>query len=64
MKIFIPISDALLSERGELKGALVPFAPELLTDKSKKGRPNNWLSEDNYSCARKRLGNVEVRALS
>ena len=63
MKIFVPISDELLSERAELKGALVPFAPELLVDNSQKGRPNNWLSEESYLCARKRLGTVEIQAL-
>ena len=57
MKVFVPISDDLLSERAELKGALVPFTPELLSDKFEGNRPTNWLSEDNFLCAQQRLNN-------
>ncbi|MFT7687576.1 MAG: hypothetical protein ACI9FB_002932 [Candidatus Azotimanducaceae bacterium] len=59
MKIFVPISDQLLSDRAELKGALVPFTQKMLADKLEKERPANWLSENNFLCARQRLNRLD-----
>ncbi|MBL4680475.1 MAG: hypothetical protein JKY88_07100 [Pseudomonadales bacterium] len=47
MKIFVPMSDALLSEHGELSGTLVPFTPDLLLNRpegEKRQEPACWIS--------------------
>jgi hypothetical protein len=55
MKIFIPMPD----ESGQqLGGSLVPFSSEFIGahQEVKEGRmPRNWLSDDDYTSACKRL---------
>lgn len=36
MKVFVPMSDALLSDRGELSGNLVPFTRDLLVRRAER----------------------------
>ena len=48
MKVFIPMSDALLSECGELSEELIPFTPELIikVGAEKREPPNGWLGAE------------------
>lgn len=58
MKVFVPISDALLGNKGRLTETLVPFNPEFLpeTGRAREGRkPANWISDTDYASACKRL---------
>ena len=56
MKVFIPMTDKMLSEQAEMTGVLVPFTPELIVDgESKQAKPVNWIPESNYQQACKRL---------
>jgi len=59
MKVFIPITDALLSDRGELSGVLVPFTPDLLVNRVKQNRkqkPDHWIPAHDLQSAMQRLG--------
>ena len=64
MKIFVPMSDKLLSNDAEMRGMLVPFTPELLQSNGdqapaetppKRRRLVNWIQESNYAEACSRL---------
>lgn len=61
MKVFIPVSDAILGTAGELGGQLVPFQPDFLpasttSGRSKEGyKPANWISDSDYASACERL---------
>lgn len=56
MKIFVPMSDELLEQRGTDAQRLVPFDPEFLAGKARAGRkPSNWISDSDYRSACKRL---------
>ncbi|MDP7575718.1 MAG: hypothetical protein QGH99_02040 [Pseudomonadales bacterium] len=51
MKVFVPISDDLLSDQAELPGKLVPFSPEYLVvdvESESCTKPANWISDTNY----------------
>ena len=63
MKVFVPMSDALLSDQGELTGTLVPFDPLFLNIQSgEENRPANWISDTDFNAARQRL-NQTVRSM-
>ncbi len=54
MRKFIPMSDELLSEQGEMTGTLVPFNPEFLLEAVEIGngrKPVNWVTESDYRAA-------------
>ncbi|MDA0788078.1 MAG: hypothetical protein O2780_01320 [Proteobacteria bacterium] len=60
MKVFIPMSDVVLDDdRCELTGKLVPFNPEFLAPRegqnSLSNKPRNWIADDDYISACKRL---------
>ncbi len=58
MKIFVPMPDDILIERGDVSGRLVPFSPEFLmpSGEVKEGKkPRNWISDNDYSTALERL---------
>ena len=56
MKVFVPMSDALLSDQGELTGTLVPFDPLFLTAQvGEDDRPANWISDTDFNAACQRL---------
>jgi len=56
MKVFVPVSDDLLSKRGADSSRLVPFNPEYLAGSKRQGRkPANWISDSDYGSACKRL---------
>ncbi len=58
MKIFVPLSDAVLGRDSELYGQLVPFDPSFLAagqERSEGRKPSNWISESDYEQARERL---------
>ena len=67
MKVFIPICDQLLSDRGELTGKLVPFNPRFVIEAGKSGdeqKPTNWISDTDYKNARQRLRQCTAKAVS
>jgi|SaaInl7_135m_RNA_FD_contig_21_2059848_length_318_multi_3_in_0_out_0_1 hypothetical protein len=57
MKVFVPMSDEVLGETGELHGKLVPFSPEFLEPNRENAnrKPCNWISGDDYLSACRRL---------
>ena len=58
MKIFVPMSDAVLGDNGEVCQSLVPFDPAFLLEgeRASEGRkPSNWVTDSNYEDARQRL---------
>lgn len=58
MKVFVPISDALLGTKGRVTETLVPFNPEFLPEagRAKEGcKPANWIPEADYASACRRL---------
>ena len=47
MKVFVPISDDVLSDKGEVCPSLIPFDLSMLSRGEELGddkKPNNWLS--------------------
>mgnify|MGYP001063687768 CR=1 FL=1 len=58
MKVFVPMSDAILGHNAELCQRLVPFDPSYLTESQERRRghkPSNWVNDSNYEQARERL---------
>jgi len=63
MKIFVPMSDALLSEQGELSGTLVPFTPDLLLKRpegEKRQEPDHWISTAERRKVEPRMGSIST----
>ena len=64
MKVFVPVSDEVLDEKGGLSGKLVPFDPEYLSappGAPKEGhKPANWISDADYASACERLRQQSV----
>ncbi len=58
MKVFVPMSDAVLGSNGEVCQRLVPFDPAYLTESMvvKEGhKPSNWVDDCSYEQACERL---------
>lgn len=58
MKIFVPMPDEILIDRGDLSGRLVPFSPDFLVPNecaNEGKKPRNWISDNDYSTAVERL---------
>ena len=58
MKVFVPMSDSVLGDNGEVCQSLIPFDLSFLesTQKSAAGKkPNNWVSDSDREQARQRL---------
>jgi hypothetical protein len=58
MKVFIPMSDRIVDDNGELSGDFVPFKPEFLSPESgvrANQRPANWIIDCDYATACRRL---------
>ena len=59
MKVFVPMSDAVLGANGEVCQQLVPFDPAYLSDMNSEiregNKPTNWVSDCDYQRARERL---------
>ncbi len=55
MKVFVPMSDHVLEEKQAVEAKLVPFNPEFLMPAGKDRRPRNWISDNDYTAAIKRL---------
>lgn len=58
MKVFVPVSDAVLGANGEVCQRLVPFDPSYLAESEAVGegnKPSNWVSDCDYEQARARL---------
>ena len=58
MKVFVPMSDSVLGDNGEVCQSLVPFDLSFLgnTQKPAAGKkPNNWVSDSDREQARQRL---------
>ena len=53
MKVFVPMSDSVVDNQHW--GKLVPFNPEYLVERSSRDQPSNWITDDDYLSARKRL---------
>jgi hypothetical protein len=66
MKIFVPMSDRIVDEKGELSAELVPFNPDFLSRDGvlTDSRPNNWINESDYASACRRLFGRQVREMS
>jgi hypothetical protein len=60
MKKFVPMSDELLSEQGEMTGTLVPFNPEFLVaiEIGNGRKPVNWVSKSGYRAAYQRIKEI------
>ena len=58
MKVFIPMSDRIVDDKGALSGDIVPFKPEFLSSEPgapANGRPANWIIDCDYATACRRL---------
>ncbi len=55
MKVFVPMSDHVLEEKRADEVKLVPFSPDFLIPAGKDRRPRNWISDNDYTAAIKRL---------
>ena len=58
MKVFVPMSDSVLGDNGEVCQSLVPFDLSFLgsTQEPAAGKkPNNWVSDSDSEQARQRL---------
>ena len=64
MKVFVPITDEMLQDRASIEGSLVPFNPAYLRarepSRSEGMKPPNWLSDNDYAAARKRLADTQA----
>ena len=63
MKVFVPVSDAVLEANGEVCQWLVPFDPSWLPVSaaiSEGSKPGNWVGDCNYEQARERLFATET----
>jgi hypothetical protein len=59
MKVFVPVTDEMMSSKQAIKGTLVPFRQEFLKDRISSpmsdSKPANWISNSDYASACKRL---------
>ncbi|HIE86356.1 MAG: hypothetical protein ABGY43_16475 [bacterium] len=58
MKVFVPMSDAVLGDNGEVCQSLIPFDLSFLgsTQEPDEGKkPSNWVSDYDREQARQRL---------
>ena len=58
MKVFVPMSDAVLGDDGEVCQSLIPFDLSFLESTREPGegnKPRNWVSDSNREQARQRL---------
>ena len=58
MKVFVPMSDSVLGDNGEVCQSLIPFNLSFLVSTEEPGagkKPNNWVSDSNREEARQRL---------
>ena len=58
MKVFVPMSDSVLGDNGEVCESLIPFDPSFLASTQEPGagkKPNNWVSASDREQARQRL---------
>ena len=58
MKVFVPISDSVLGDNGEVCQSLSPFDLSFLGSKQEIGageKPNNWVPDSDREQARQRL---------
>ena len=58
MKVFIPMSDAVLGDNGEVCQSLIPFDLSFLgsTQEPSEGKkPSNWVSDYDLEQVRQRL---------
>ena len=59
MKVFVPVTDEMLRSKQAIHCAFVPFQPEFLKERSsssvRENKPANWISNDDYASACKRL---------
>ncbi len=58
MKVFIPMSDDVLGDNGEVCQSLIPFDLSFLGTNRKPGegnKPSNWVADSNREQARQRL---------
>jgi len=63
MKIFVPMSDAVLGVNGEVCQSLIPFDLSFLgsTEESGEGKkPHNWVSDSDRDQAKQRLFTIQV----
>ena len=58
MKVFVPMSDLVLGDNGEVCQSLIPFDLSFLGSTQKPGegkKPDNWVSGSDREQARQRL---------
>jgi hypothetical protein len=58
MKVFVPMSDSVLGDNGEVCKSLIPFDLSFLRSTQEPGagiKPNNWVSDSDREQARRRL---------
>lgn len=58
MKVFVPMSDSVLGDNGEVCQSLIPFDLSLLGGTQEPGagkKPNNWVPDSDREQARQRL---------
>ena len=59
MKVFIPVTDEMLQGQNSVDGTFVPFNLDYLQVRKRSDRegmmPPNWISDNDYSAACKRL---------
>ena len=58
IKVFVPMSDAILGDNGEICPSLIPFDLSMLARREELGddkKPNNWLQAPETEYAQKRL---------
>jgi hypothetical protein len=64
MKVFVPVTDEMMSSKQAIQGTLVPFQPDFLRQVPSStipgSKPANWISNDDYATACRRLS--ECRA--
>ncbi len=61
MKVFVPMSDAVLGDNGEVCQSLIPFDLSFLGSTQEPGegkKPSNWVAGSNRKQARERLCTV------
>ena len=63
MKVFVPISDDVLSDNGEVCPSLIPFDLSMLSRGEELGddkKPNNWLSSSEVDYGQQSFFSVSV----
>jgi hypothetical protein len=62
MKVFVPMSDSVLGDNGEVCQSLIPFDLSFLATNQEPGegkKPNNWVADSDRAQARQRLFSVQ-----